>query len=249
MRIDDLDTPRVDPSAEKKILSCLEAHGLHWDGEVLRQSDNIEHYASAQQQLQQQGLLFPCTCTRRLLRGSTRCVGRCRQRTGEVERYSTRVVCDAASVRVHDSIHGDLQWNFDDKDDFIVIRKDEYASYPLAVVVDDHLINASHIVRGSDLLNNLPQQIFLRGRLQYRKPKYIHIPIIVESGDIKLSKHTKAVAVDNRFATQNLSSVLQLLGMNPPAGLSISELISHGIENWNTDHIPRNLAITSFMSI
>ena len=249
VRIDDLDEPRVDPSAEKEILSCLEAHGLLWDGDVLRQSDNREHYAAAEQQLQQQGLLFRCSCTRRLLRGSTRCVAGCRQGTGEVEHLSTRVICDAASVRVRDAVHGDFQWNFDEEDDFIVVRKDAFASYPLAVVVDDHLIDASHIVRGSDLLNILSHQIFLRERLQYREPKYIHIPIIVERGDIKLSKHTKAVAIDNRFATQNLTSVLQLLRMNPPAGLSIGELISYGIENWKTEDIPRSLAITSFMSI
>ena len=88
--------------------------------------------------------------------------------------------------------------------DYVVWRRDDIASYQLAVVVDDALMGVTHIVRGADLLDNTPRQLHLGACLGKAKPSYAHVPIVAEASGVKLSKHNAATAIDDRAARYNI---------------------------------------------
>ena len=132
--------------------------------------------------------------------------------------------------------------------DFVVWRRDDMAAYPLAVVVDDDAMGVTHVLRGADLLPNTPRQLYITDALQMRRPSYAHLPVIVETGGIKLSKHTGATALDNRFARHNLTNALNLLGFEPPPG-DIPELLAWAVANWNIRRVPAVDAFTGFIAL
>ena len=130
--------------------------------------------------------------------------------------------------------------------DFIVRRKDNIIAYQLAVVIDDHLQNISHVIRGFDLLDSTPKQIFLQQTLAYATPGYCHIPIITDPQGAKLSKQTFAQAVSIEKPEKTLFLLLELLKQNPPHQLkkaSVKELINWAIDHWQTDSLKKIRAI------
>ena len=137
--------------------------------------------------------------------------------------------------------------------DFIVWRRDGFASYQLAVVVDDALDRVTHIVRGADLIDNTPRQMVIRERLSNDRPvvhpEYLHLPVIAEAGGIKLSKHNAATAIDVRFARMNLTTVLDLLGHSPPARLTTAEMLDWAVAEWRVDRVPPQREIDGYISI
>ena len=141
--------------------------------------------------------------------------------------------------------------------DCVVWRRDGFASYQLAVVVDDALDSVTRIVRGADLLDNTPRQLLIRARLNERARadeeaptiEYAHLPVIAESGGAKLSKHTKATAIDSRFAHQNIATVLDLLGFGLRPQLSAVEMLEWATQHWRIDAVPSGRRIGTFESI
>ena len=95
--------------------------------------------------------------------------------------------------------------------DFVVKRKDGLDAYQLAVVVDDAMQAISHVVRGSDLLDSTPRQIFLQQLLSYPTPRYCHLPVITNAQSQNLSKQNHAPALDDDQAVTNLRSALRFL--------------------------------------
>ncbi len=122
--------------------------------------------------------------------------------------------------------------------DFIVKRKDLIIAYQFAVVIDDDLQRVNHIVRGFDLLDATPKQIYLQQLLGLATPGYMHVPVIVDGKGYKLSKQTQATAVDLSSPHRVIFELLGLLKQNPPIGLqqaSVAELLGWAIEHWNPD--------------
>ena len=107
LRIDDLDTPRVAEGADSAILSSLDAHGLHWDGPVRRQSEQIDSYLAALNELSVQQLLFYCTCSRQQLAYATVYPGTCREQRTPVTDAAIRVRVNDDPIRFTDLIHGE----------------------------------------------------------------------------------------------------------------------------------------------
>ncbi|MFV0278748.1 MAG: glutamate--tRNA ligase family protein, partial [Parahaliea sp.] len=101
--------------------------------------------------------------------------------------------------------------------DFVVRRKDQLFAYQLAVVVDDQAQRITQVVRGSDLLDSTPRQIWLQQLLGYAAPVYGHLPVLTNRAGQKLSKQTHAPALDNRRACNNLRLALGHLRQPPPA--------------------------------
>lgn len=215
VRIDDLDTPRVVPGAASRILASLEAHGLTWDGPVVRQSQHIDRHREALAALSRH--CYACRCTRRDLRGATRYPGTCRHLGLPREGKTVRVRVSETPIGFEDRIQGPHDENLaTTTGDFVVWRRDDFASYQLAVVVDDDAMRINAVVRGADLLDNTPRQLYLLQRLGWPTPRYAHVPIVVEATGIKLSKHNAATAIDDRAARHNVATVLGLLGFGPP---------------------------------
>jgi len=221
VRIEDVDTPRTVPGAADLILRTLEAFGLHWDGEVVRQSERQEHYEAALEALRAGGYVYRCRCSRREiadsgLRGLEGAIypGTCRHLgIPPGAGLADRMIAPSEPVTFLDRAIGTVSQNVArDIGDFVVKRRDGLHAYQLAVVVDDALQEITHVVRGADLLWSTPRQIALQRALAYRTPAYLHFPVVTDAAGEKLSKQTGAEPVDAANAAGLLRDALRFLG-------------------------------------
>lgn len=132
--------------------------------------------------------------------------------------------------------------------DFIVQRRDGYASYPLAVVVDDLVMGVNNVVRGADLLENTAEQLLLMQWLDLEPPGYAHLPVVVEASGVKLSKHNRATAIDNRCAPHNLAVVLSLLGLDAPLD-RVGTMLEWAVGKWEIARVPRATRLAGFYAL
>lgn len=248
LRIDDLDTPRVASGAEAAIVATLLAHGLRWDGAIVRQSALRERHRAALQRLRAH--TFACRCARRELRGLARYPGTCRALDLPAAGHAVRIRVDECPPRFTDRVQGCC--NADAEiGDFVVWRRDDMAAYPLAVVVDDASMGVTHVVRGADLLHNTPRQLLLLRRLGGRVPAYAHIPVLATASGDKLSKHNAATAINDCAATRNLAAVLCLLGMgDPPAAAATPPaLLDWARRRWRISRVPCQRVLEGFVAL
>ncbi len=140
-------------------------------------------------------------------------------------------------------MQGFLSHNIRSQDgDFIIKRKDNITAYQLAVVIDDYQQNITHIVRGFDLLESTPKQIYLQSLLGYPTPYYCHVPIITDQQGDKLSKQSFAQAVSNKKPEKTLFLLLELLKQNPPLLLksaSVDDILLWAIDHWNIERLKK----------
>jgi glutamyl-Q tRNA(Asp) synthetase len=255
VRIEDLDPPRVAPGAADAILHALEAYGMQWDGAVLYQSMRTPAYSEAFAALQGAGALYPCGCTRREIALSAQAgadglvyPGTCRRglppgRTARAWRVSTQ----GARVSFTDCIQGDLEYDMErELGDFVVCRADGLYAYQLAVVVDDAAQGITHVVRGADLIDSTPRQIHLQRLLAMDSPCYAHVPVAVDGAGEKLSKQTRAPALDTLDPAPTLVDALAFLGQeSPPQALgraAVSEIWQWALDHWSLDRVARTRA-------
>lgn len=248
VRMEDLDPPREEPGAAHRILRELEEHGLHRDGEVLWQSQRYAAYREVLARLEAAGHLFRCDCTRAALGPGGACAGRCQPRQAQVAPpFSLRVAVPAATrISFTDGLQGELTEDLGASlPDFVLLRKDGLFAYQLAVVVDDAFQGITHVVRGSDLLDSTPRQIFLQHILGLPVPHYYHLPVITNEEGQKLSKQNRAAPLDPAQAAGNLRSALRFLRQAQPPGLAITpaEILAFAIGNWQPQAVPAVMAI------
>ncbi|UTW03506.1 tRNA glutamyl-Q(34) synthetase GluQRS [Amphritea atlantica] len=248
LRIEDLDPPREAEGATDSIFRTLEQFGLHWDGEVIRQSDRLAIYNDILSQLSNSGAAYRCSCSRQQIqkRSSNPLYDRhCRSHppmTGA--RCAMRIRCDQ-DYPFDDLIQGHQQFS-NLTEDFVIFRRDGFFAYQLAVTIDDAAQQISHIVRGSDLLDSTPKQIHLQQKLGYRQPVYAHIPVATNRQGQKLSKQTLAPALDERQALQLTIRALDFLGQQPVAELAdgtIEECLCWATTHWDITAIPKQTGI------
>ena len=126
--------------------------------------------------------------------------------------------------------------------DFILKRSDGMFAYQLAVVVDDGWQEISHIVRGADLFDNTPRQIYLQRLLGYPQAEYLHLPVAVDAAGKKLSKQNLTPAISSQQKRTTLVRVLDFLGQYPPdvsEFSSLDDLWQWAFQNWDTSKIPK----------
>ena len=257
LRMDDLDTPRLVAGMADDILRTLEAFGLTWDGPVSWQSSHLDDYRQAFAQLQQQGVVYPCGCSRREIaqvssapHPADDCIpypGTCREgmKPG-VPTRSWRVRVRDEELCFDDLRKGTICQNLARQcGDFPLRRGDGGFAYQLAVVVDDHLTGVNQVVRGDDLLASTPRQIHLMQLLGLPIPAYCHLPLVTGPGGGKLSKRDNLVShhLGNLAGREweLLLSVLRFLGLPPPkemAGAPCGEILRWGISHFNPAHLP-----------
>ena len=255
LRIDDLDTPRNVAGATEQILRTLEIFGLNWDDCILYQSLNSDSYQAALDDLEQQNLLYPCICSRRTLSqyrhnnpAAPAYPGLCRNRQITPDTpYSLRIKTEDKEISFQDGLQNQIHQNLAlEHGDFILKRKDRIIAYQLSVVVDEHAQGITEVVRGVDLIDSTPKQIFLQQQLGYKTPKYMHVPVIIDQLGYKLSKQTFAQAIDENFPEQTLYKTLSLLKQNPPVDLQtapIATQLNWAIEHWNPESLKKIRAI------
>lgn len=250
VRIEDLDPPREQAGAADNILRTLEAYGFEWDGDVVYQSRRYDFYASALEKLHQAGELYYCDCTRKAI--IARCKhgqwgaiydGLCaKKQLQKADNHSTRLQVKG-SIRYEDRLQGTITQDLEsDIGDFHLLRKDGLYAYHLGVVVDDEEQGITNVVRGFDLLDSTPRQIYLQQQLSYCTPRYAHLPLALKPDGDKLSKQTHATALDNTNTTPALWQALQFLGQTVPKELmhaDIKEFWQWATEHWRFNKIPR----------
>jgi len=224
---------------------------MEWDGEVLYQSQREEAYKAAFAVLEKQHLLYPCICSRKEIADSSVIgvdgpvySGICRDRSvlGECP-GAWRVQTDNQLIEFADLLQSPIQQRLEtDIGDFILRRADGIFAYQLAVAVDDAVQGITHIVRGADLLNSTPRQIYLQRLLGYPTPVYMHLPVAVDARGEKLSKQTCATAIDPSDPLIQLIMAMRFLGQMPPGELIEGDVASFwgwAIEDWRPEMIPR----------
>jgi glutamyl-tRNA synthetase len=215
MRVEDLDRSRVRPGIEERQLADLRAIGLDWANPVVRQSERMGLYEEAVARLDDEGLLYPCYCTRKEIRAAVsaphgilaadRYPGTCRELTGaeRTEKEAAgrppalRVRAEGARIAFEDRLLGRQEGEMDD---FVVRRNDGAPAYQLAVVVDDADQGVEEVVRGADLTDSTPRQILLALLLGLPVPRYAHVPLVLGPDGTRLAKRHGAVTLEDRAA-------------------------------------------------
>jgi glutamyl-Q tRNA(Asp) synthetase len=243
VRMEDIDPPREQPGAADAILKDLERMGLEWDGEVLYQSTRLDAYAEALERLREQGMTFECTCSRRELAAATGeessvYPGTCRERPLQpTAPRAIRVRVRPGPIEFDDGLQGPCAQDLMvDVGDFVLRRRDGLVAYQLAVVVDDAYQGITEVVRGTDLIDSTPRQIYLQRLLSVPTPAYAHLPIALTGSGEKLSKQTGARPVADTPAGRALVAALRFLRQGPPASLEAASpvtVIDWALENWD----------------
>ena len=235
VRMEDLDTGRVREGAAEEQLADLAAIGLDWDGEVVFQSARGDLYEEAIAALGDR--VYECYCTRAEIRAAASAPhgplpegaypGTCRglsaaelaARRASGRPPALRLRADAARVGFEDRLHGPQEGVVDD---FVVRRNDGAAAYNLAVVVDDAAQGVGEVVRGDDLLDSTPRQLFLARALGLPEPRYAHVPLVLGPDGTRLAKRHGAVTLREVPAGRARAWLLRSLGL--PPGASPAEL-------------------------
>jgi glutamyl-Q tRNA(Asp) synthetase len=247
VRMEDLDTDREQRGAAASILTDLERFGFEWSGPVWRQSRRTEVYHDALERLKASGWAYPCACSRKEIAEAGRYPGTCTLSLppGKQPR-SWRIRAGHEVIAFEDRLHGAQQQNVNlEVGDFVVFRADGLFAYHLAVVVDDAAQGITDVVRGADLLDSTARQIHVQRLLGLPRPNYLHVPVAADSSGQKLSKQTRAAALDPGRAAPLLCDALRFLGQAMPEelrGAPVGELWSWAIIHWSPAHIPAHQA-------
>ncbi len=222
IRVEDVDPPREVAGSAERIIADLAAFGMHSDAAVVYQSTRVSAYESALQHLLEQGLAFWCGCSRRHLPDKGIYPGTCRKEIPpDRERRSIRLKADTARIDIDDEIQGIYSQDLRrDVGDFIIRRGDGLVAYQLATVVDDAWQGITEVVRGADLLDSTPRQVYLQQQLGLPTPRYAHLPVVLDDSGKKLGKRTMADPVAGSNVVAALATSLRFLGHTPPAHIS-----------------------------
>ncbi|MBO1541735.1 tRNA glutamyl-Q(34) synthetase GluQRS [Pseudomonas sp. OA65] len=248
LRMEDLDPPREEPGAQAAILKALESYGFEWDGEMARQSERHDAYDQVIHRLFSQGLAYACTCSRKQLEAYQGIYpGLCRNAGHGTEDAAIRLRVPELEYHFTDRVQGEFRQHLGrEVGDFVIRRRDGLYAYQLAVVLDDAWQGVTDIVRGADLLDSTPRQLYLQELLGLPQPRYLHVPLITQPDGHKLGKSYRSPPLAADQATPLLLRALRALGQQPGLELvdaSPRELLAWGIRHWDAGKIPRTLSL------
>ena len=253
VRIEDIDTARCVPGADRIILQQLQACQLLPDEAPHHQTRHTDRYQRALEQLLRAGQAYPCACSRKAVELALARRGLARTRHGELVYPGT---CRAGlhgkpalalRLRLPDAL-APVLWNDrrlgpQQQDvakavgDFVLRRADGPFSYQLAVVVDDHAQGVTHVVRGEDLADNTARQILLQQALGLPLPRYLHTPLVLAADGHKLSKQNGAAPLDTSDPLRVLNAAAAVLGLAPAAG-TVADALSGWVGAWRALYNP-----------
>jgi len=237
VRIEDVDTPRCVPGADRVILDQLATCGLHSDEPVVWQSQRGAIYQQALDRLISSEHAYPCGCSRKDIEAALHAQGlhrerhhaavypgTCRTESGGLQGKPARawrfvVPAEPAVLRWTDQRLGpQTQDVASEVGDFVLKRADGLWAYQLAVVVDDAAQGITHVVRGADLADNTARQMLLQQALGLPTPSYLHTPLVLGANGEKLSKQNGAQALDLSDPLAALNRAAMVLGLPAAKG-------------------------------
>ena len=273
LRIEDTDAERSKPEYERQLIEDLRWFGLDWDEGPdkggpfgpYRQSERSEIYARYAEKLIEQGDAYYCFCSAEQLEAERhealksghqpRYSGRCRKLTAE-EVSRRKAAGEPAAVRLkilessffwNDRVHGPTSISSEVIGDPILVRSEGLPAYNYAVVIDDHLMEITHVIRGDDHISNTPRQLAVYRALGWEPPEFAHLSTILGPDRTRLSKRHGATSMESfremGILPEALRNYLALLGWSPADGkteiLSPEELT----EQFSLDHITKSPAV------
>jgi glutamyl-tRNA synthetase len=235
LRIEDTDVERSRQHHAEQIVSSLQWLGVTWDEGPVYQSDRLDHYRARAHELVAAAKAYRCYCTVEELEADRSAAevagkpykysGKCRvlaeSGTASIsdEPHVIRMKVSPGSIDFHDLIRGDVHFEGELIDDFVLLRSDGYPTYHLSVVVDDIDMAITHVARGDDHLSNTPKHILLFRAFGQDSPVFAHLPLILGGDKKRLSKRTGATSAeeyrDLGIVPQALFNFLTLLGWSP----------------------------------
>lgn len=237
LRIEDTDRKRSNPDSINQILKSLTWLGLNWSGDPYYQSKAIDRHKQCATELLKTGKAYRCFCTPEVLQEERKQAeanntaflydGRCARLGAEqiqsnlnnAKPYALRLAIGKGETVFNDAVRGNVCVVHKELDDFIIMRSDGTPVYHMAVVVDDHDMGVTHVIRGEDHLSNTPKQILIYQALGWRVPQYGHLPLIHGIDGGRLSKRHGATSVEEfhskGIVADALFNYLCLLGWSP----------------------------------
>ncbi len=273
LRIEDTDLERSSIESEKVIIESLRWLGIEWDEGVevggpygpYRSTERVDIYKKYVDVLFEKGYAYYCYCTEEELESQRqellskgqmpRYLGKCRNLTEEQKRRFEQEgrkptvrfkVPEGVKIVVHDLVRGDVEFMSDDIGDFVIVKSDGIPTYNFAVVIDDHLMKISHVIRGEEHLSNTPRQILIYNALGFELPQFAHVSLILGKDRTKMSKRHGSTWVEQYkeqgYLKEGLINFLALLGWSPPEDKEIFDM-EYLIENFSLDRVSKNPAI------
>ena len=245
VRVEDVDPPREVAGSAAGIIRDLKSLGMVADEPVHYQRHNTPAYQQAVAQLLSTGKAFRCACSRKQLEGFNLYPGTCRALN--LAATAIRIRVNEQQLLVNDGLQKSQTYSLaKDIGDFIIWRGDNLPAYQLAVVVDDASEQITEVVRGCDLLDSTPKQLYLQECLGLKHPEYLHIPLLTDTNGKKLSKRDKDDPLNQLQPPAAIRLALTLLGQAPPAEISdLKALWDWAITHWSINNVPLRLGTES----
>jgi glutamyl-tRNA synthetase len=235
LRIEDTDPERSRSEWVEVILDGLRWLGLDWDQEPIFQSRRLPLYRDLANRLLTQGIAYRCFCDPEVLEAKResarkqglayRYDGTCRLLSPEEVNakhglpYAVRIKSDCGAITYQDGVHGLIEVSGEELDDLVLLRRDGTPTYQFAVVVDDHDLGITHVLRGDDHISNTPKQIQIYLALHWEPPHFAHLPLILGPDKKPLAKRHGSVSLGELrrmgILPQALLNYLALLGWSP----------------------------------
>lgn len=248
LRIEDTDRERYVEGAVERMLEVIKDYGLSWDEgpkvggshKPYVQSERLDIYKKYAQELVEKGKAYYCFCTKERLKKlreeqqakklpttkyDKHCLALSKEEVEENLKkelpYVIRLnVPEDEEIKFKDEVLGELSFPSNDIDDQVLLKSDGYPTYHLGVVIDDHLMDITHVLRGMEWLPSTPKHILIYKALGWDLPKFVHLPLLRESGSTKkLSKRSGSVAaidfLRDGYLPEALINFLIFLGWNP----------------------------------
>lgn len=244
LRMEDLDPPREMPGAQIAIQQTLEAYGFEWDGHMVRQSERLDTYNDVIERLMLDGHAYACTCSRKQLEPFNGLYpGFCRDAGRDTANAAIRLRVPDQHYGFIDRVQSEFHQHLGHEvGDFVIRRRDGLIAYQLAVVLDDAWQGITDIVRGADLLDSTPRQLYLQHLLDLPQPRYLHVPLITQPDGHKLGKRYRSPPLQPVEATALLLRALRALGQPTTSELDDAlpaEVMSWAIQHWDARRIPK----------
>lgn len=211
-RIEDTDRKRHNVEAVTALINAMKWLALDYDGDIVSQYEQRERHIEVAKQLVENGKAYHCYCSPEELEDMREKARDSGDNSFYDRRWRDKGASDApigidpvirikapldGKTTVHDEVQGDVTINNEQLDDFIILRSDGTPTYMLSVVVDDHDMGVTHVIRGDDHLNNTFRQNVIYDALDWTKPTYAHLPLILGPDGAKMSKRHGAASVED----------------------------------------------------
>src|SRR3989339_472801 len=245
VRIEDTDQSRLVLGGEKKMLETLESIGLHADESPImggpfapyRQSERLSIYKKFAQDLILTNKAYYCICTperlgemrqkqqslKQMPKYDRHCLTHQKEVIQKIEKgvpHVIRLLMPEKIITFHDLIRGDITIDTNNLDDQVLLKSDGYPTYHLGVVVDDHLMQITHIIRGEEWLSSTPKHVLIYEAFDWELPIFAHLPVIRNKDHSKMSKRKNDVSIlshrDKGYLPEAINNFLALMGWSHP---------------------------------